>query len=49
LREGWPITAEQRERIVAEAALLALPSPGERTRIAAIRLLVTADSVNARQ
>lgn len=49
IREDWPITPEIRRLIVNQMALTAGRSEDERNRIAAAKVLVAADSINARR
>ena len=49
IRAGWPISDEIRQQVVDQMALIVGQSEDERNRIAASKVLVAADSVNARR
>lgn len=50
MRQDWPITPDIRERVVAAAlGIMSNPAVGSQRQLAAARLLVAADSVNARR
>jgi hypothetical protein len=47
VRQGYPITPEMRTLVVTQAALVCGTSLNERNRLAACKVIITADRVNA--
>lgn len=49
VRHGWPISDEVRKLVVDQMALVVKESDNDRNKIGAAKVLVSADSVNARR
>src|SRR4051812_18151826 len=48
VREGWPISPEIRSKVV-EMAVRILDTPGDKRHVAAMKILLLADSLNVRR
>lgn len=49
IKEGWPISPEIRQLVVSQMALVVGRSEEERSKVAAARVLVAADAINAKR